>query len=118
MLPDHFPSRRTGHVHRHIAAANHNYLLADGELIAEIHVEQEIDPLVDAIQVNAGDGEVAAAVRAHGDQHRVEALMVRESEVSSCGLIQLEGDVAGLENLADLRLDYVARQAIFGNAQV
>ena len=110
----------TRHVHGHVAAADHNHLLADGELVAQIHVEQKIDALVDAIQINARNGEIAAAVRAHGDQHGVEALVaqVGNREVASGRVIELKRDVAGLENFSHLRFHHVARQAVFGNAEV
>ena len=116
----HFASRRTRHVHGHVAAADHNDLFADGELVAEIHVEQEIDALVNAVEVNAGDGEIAAAMRAHGDQHCIEALVaqVGNREVASGRLIELESNVAGREDFAHLRFHHVTRQAVFGNAEV
>ena len=77
MLPNHFASRRTRHVHGHIAAADHNDFLADGELVAQIHVEQKIDALVNPVKINARNRKIAAAMRAHGDQHRIEALMAQ-----------------------------------------
>ncbi len=120
MLADHFARRRTRHVHGDVAAADHNHLLADGELVAEIHVEQEIDAFVNAVQVHAGNGEIAAAMRAHGDQDRVEALMaqVGNREVASRSLIELESNVAGCENFPHLRFHHVTRQAVFGDAEV
>ena len=53
-------------------------------------------------------------------KHGVEALtaQIGNREVASGRVIQLERDVAGLENLAHLRFDHVARQAVFGNAQI
>ncbi len=81
MLVDDFASRGTRHVHGDVAAADHDDFLADGELVAEIHVEQKIDAFVDAVEIDAGNGEVAAAMRADGDQHRVEALR-RRSEIA------------------------------------
>ena len=74
VLPDDFARRGTGHVHGHVAAADHEHFLADGELVAEIHVEQEVDAFVNAVEIDAGNGEIAAAMRAHRDQHRVESL--------------------------------------------
>ena len=120
MLLDDFARCRASHVHGDVAAADHDHFLADGELVAEIHVEQEIDALVHAVEIDAGNGQVAAAVRAHGDQHRIESLppQIGDREVASGGLIQLERDVAGFENLAHLRFHHVARQSIFGNAQI
>ncbi len=64
--------------------------------------------------------EIAAAVRAHRDQHRIESLLAQigDREVSSRGVIQLESDIAGLKNLAHLRFHHIARQAVFRNSQV
>ena len=45
MLLDDFARSGAGHIHGDVAAANHNHFLADGELVAQIHVEQKIDAL-------------------------------------------------------------------------
>ena len=55
MLLDDFTRCRAGHVHGDVAAADHDYFLADGELVAEIHVEQEVDALVDSVEIDAGN---------------------------------------------------------------
>ncbi len=59
-------------------------------------------------------------MRAHRDQHRIEALaaQIGNHKVASGGLIELERNVAGRKNFSHLRLDHVARQAIFRNAEV
>ena len=113
MLPHHFASRRTRHVHGHVAAADHDHFLADSEFVAEIHVEQKIDAFVNAIEINSWNAEIAAAMRAHGHQHRIESLMaqVGDREVASGRLIELKSDVAGLENFPYLRFHHVTRQA-------
>ena len=120
MLAHHFAGRRAGHVHGHVAAADDDDLLADGELVAEVHVEQKVDALVDAVEIDAGNSQIAAAMCTHGDQHGVEALaaQVGDREVAPGRVVQLERDVAGLENLAHLRFDHVARQAVLGNAEI
>ena len=71
------------HVHGDVAAADDHYFLADRELVPEVDVEQEIDALVDAIEIDAGNAEVAAAMRADGDQYRVEALRRSSATVKS-----------------------------------
>ena len=53
MLADHLARCGAGHIHGHVAAADHKDLLADGELVAEIHIEQKIDALVDAVEIDA-----------------------------------------------------------------
>jgi hypothetical protein len=72
MLTHHFASRRASHVHGHVAAADHDHFLADSEFVAEVYVEQKVDALVYAIEIDSGNAEIAAAVRAHGDEHGVE----------------------------------------------
>ena len=120
MLLHHFASGGASHVHGDIAAADHNDFLADGELVSEIYVEQEIDAFVNAIEIDSRDAEIAAAVRADGDQHRVESLasQIGDREVASGSMIQFESDVARLQNLSDLRFHHIARQAVFRNSQI
>ena len=120
MLLDNLAGRGASHVHGDVAAADHDDFLADGELVSEIHVEQEVDALVHAVEIDAGNTEIAAAMRADGDQHRVESLpaQIGDREVASGGMIQLQRDVAGFKNLANLRFDHVARQAVFGNSEI
>ena len=74
MLAQDFARGRARHVHGDVAAADDEHVPADGELVSEIDVEQEIDAAVYAIQIHAGNGEVAAAVRADGQQNGVESL--------------------------------------------
>ncbi len=83
MLAQHFARSGASHVHGHIAAADDQHFLPDGELVAEIDVEQKIDALVHAIEVHAGNGEVAAAMCADRQQHRIEALRRRSAIVKS-----------------------------------
>ena len=87
--------------------------------VTEIHIEQEIDALVDAVEIHAGNSEVAAAVRADGNQNGIEvAAQIGDGEVAARRLVQFQSDVAGSENLAHLCLHHVAGQAIFGQAEV
>src|SRR5579862_7545919 len=120
MLPDNLASCRARYVHSDIPAADHDYSLADRELVAKVHVEQEIDSLVDTVKIDTGYGEVAAAMSAYRNQHGVESLppQIGNREVAPRRVIELERDVASLENLADLRFHYVARQAILGNPEI
>ena len=120
VLTNHFARGRAGYVHGDVTAADHDHFLADGEFVAEIHVEQEVDAFVHAIEIDPGNAEIAAAMRAHGDEHGVESLtaQIGNGEVAAGRVIQLERDVAGLKNLAHLRFDHVARQAVLGDAEV
>src|SRR5579859_8168005 len=74
MLPHHFTSGGARYVHSDVAAADHNNFLADGEFVAKIYIEKKVDAFIDAIQIDSGNRQVAAAMRAHGDEHSVEAL--------------------------------------------
>src|SRR5579863_2567004 len=111
-----FASRGPSHVHRNVAPADHNHFLADRELVSEVDIQQEIDAFVDTIEINSRNAEIAAAMSADRDQHRIEPLppQIGDFEVTSRRMVQLEGDVSGLEDLADLGLDNIARQAILG----
>ncbi len=64
----------TRHVDRHVASANDDDLLADGEAIAKIDVEKKIDPLHDSVQLVPRKVEVAAAVQSKREQHSFVAL--------------------------------------------
>ena len=55
MLAQHLAGGGARHVHGHVAAADDDHFLADGEPVAEIHVEQEIDALVNAVEIDAGN---------------------------------------------------------------
>ena len=81
MLLQNFARRGTGHIHGDIAAADHHYFLADREAVAEVGIQQKVDAFVHAVQVDAGNGEVPAAMRADGEHHRVEALLAAIREM-------------------------------------
>ena len=81
MLLDHFAGRRACYVHGDIAATDHDNFFPDGELVAEIHVEQKVHAFVDPVEIDSGNAEIAAAVRAHGDEDRIES-QPRRSEMT------------------------------------
>jgi hypothetical protein len=119
MLAQHFACRGPSHIHSHVAAADDDNLLADGEPVTEIHIEQKIDALVDSVQIHAGNGEVAAAVRADCDQNGIEVSpQIGDGEIAAGRMVQFQSDVAGGENLAHLRFHHVAGQTIFGQAEI
>ena len=78
-------------------------------------------PSMHAVEIYTGDGEVAAAMRAHCEQHRVEALLPqardRESPAPG-GLVQLQLDVAGFKNLSHLRLYNGAGQPVLRESEI
>ena len=119
MLAEDLACGGAGDVHGDVAAADDEDFFADGEAEAEVDVEEEVDAFVDAIEVYAGDGEVAAAVGSDGDKGGVEvAAEVGDGEVTSCGLIEFEVDVSGGEDLADLGFDDVAGESVLGQAEI
>src|SRR5216684_4226787 len=120
MLAHYFARRRASHVHSDVAAADYDHFLADGEFVAQVHIEQEVDAFVHAIEVNARDAEIAAAMRADGDEYSIEPLaaQIGNREVAASRVIQFERDVASLKNFAHLRFDHVARQAVFRDSKV
>ena len=65
---------RARHVHGYVAAANYRHPLADGELVAEVHVQQEIGAGDDAVEVATREDQVAAAMQADGQQNGLESL--------------------------------------------
>src|SRR5690242_19189634 len=110
VLADHLARGRAGDVHGDIAAANHDDFFPDGEFVAEVDVEQEINALVNAVEVHPGNGEVAAAVCADGNEDGIEALPAQagDGKVAPGGLIELQGNVAGLKDFTHLRFDHIA----------
>ena len=105
MLFENFARRRARHVHRNIPAANDDDLLPDRELVSQIHIEQKINALVDSVEIDPWNAEIAAAMRSDGDQHGVEALPPQfgNRKIATGSVVQLQRDVARLQNLADLR---------------
>ena len=120
MLAQHLTRGRSRDVHGDVAAADDQHLLADGELVAEIDVEQKLDAAMHAIEIDTRYRQVTAAVCADRDQHRVEALppQFADGEVAPGGGVQAQRDVAGFEDLAHLRLDHTSRQTILRDAEV
>src|SRR5207248_690765 len=74
VLLDDFARRRSRHIHRNIAAANHHHFFADSELVPKIHIQQEVDAFVDSVEIDSRNAEVAAAMRSNRDKHCVETL--------------------------------------------
>ena len=75
MLTHDLASSRSSHVHGNVTAADHDDFLPNRELVPKIHVEQEIDPLVNAVEIYSGNAQIATAMRSHRNQDRVESLL-------------------------------------------
>ncbi len=118
VLPHDFTCSRAGHVHGHVAAANDDNLLADGELVSQVYVQEKIDSFVHAIQIDTGNGKIAAAVGAHRNQHSIKSLRAQifNGEILSRALVEFQRDIARLQNFPHLRFHYIARQPVLRNA--
>ena len=68
---------RAGHVHGHVAAADHDNLFADGRTHAGADLAQEVDAAPDALELLARDAERGALLRADGEIEGLEALSAK-----------------------------------------
>jgi len=120
MLAQNFAGGGAGNVHGDVAAADDEDVATNGELVSEIDVEEEIDTAMNAIEVNAGDGEIAAAVGADGQKNGVESLLAEfgDLKVTAGAVIEFQVDVASGKNLADLGFDDVAGETVLGDAEI
>ncbi len=74
VLLDAAARRGPRHVERHVAAADHDDARSHFDLVAEVDVQEVVDPFQDAIQVHPGNREAAALHRADSEEDRGEAL--------------------------------------------
>ena len=76
-------------------------------------------PLSTPSSLDAGNREVAAAMRTHCDHHCVESLaaQIGDGEIAPRRLIELQRDVAQIENLAHLRFHHAARKTVLRNSE-
>src|SRR5207253_8252874 len=58
-------------------ASDDNDLLADGELVTEVYVKQEIDAFVHSIEINTRNAEITATMGTHRDQNGIESLLAQ-----------------------------------------
>ena len=98
-------------VHRGVAAADHDHVATWVDLLAEVRLLHEVDPVVDAFEIAARHVERDRVHRPGGDRHRVEvALELVERDVDADRGVEPEGDAEPLDE-ADVHLDRLARQA-------
>ena len=110
------PERGPRAVHRGVATADDDDVLADLDRLAEVGPLHEVDAVLDALEVRAGDVERHGVHRAGGDRDRVDVrLELLEGDVHA--------DVRGVVELhaqpldeADVHLDRLAREAERGDA--
>ena len=102
---------RPGAVHRRVAAADDDDVLADVQLLAEVGLLHEVDAVVDALEVGAGDVEGDRVHRAGGDRDRVVVgLELVERDVLADRRVEDERHAQPLDQ-PDVHLDRLARQA-------
>ena len=110
------PERGPRAVHRGVAAADDDDVLADLDRLAEVRPLHEVDAVVDPLEVRARDVEGDGIHGARGDGDRVEvALEVVEADVLADRRVELEPHAEPLDE-PDVHLDRLAREAERGDA--
>src|SRR5438876_3111692 len=103
-------------VHRGVAAADDDDILADVELLAEVRLLHEVDPVIDALEIRTWDIEGHRVHRPSRDRDGIEiALELVERDVDPDRRVEDEPDPQPLHE-ADVHLDGLARQAERRNA--
>ena len=108
---------RQGHVDGHVAAADDDHILADLDRLAHGRIAQEINTLQDALGILVFHTQAAAAMQTDGHEAGFETLFLKAFK----GHILAEGHAAldlhaHLADHVDLGGQYIARQAVFGDA--
>lgn len=109
---------RARYVHGHVAAADHNDFAPYREAVTQVDVQQEVGASDDAVEVAAGELQVAAATQSDGQQNGLKPLLpqVGQGEIAQP---TVEAELGPeVQDLADLGLHHVAGKAVFRNAQV
>ena len=96
MLAHYFARRRASHVHSDVAAPDNDDFLPDGELVAEIDVEQELDAAMHAVEVNTGDGEIPATVSAKARRAR------GKDPITTAEVVAIIGPIKGATIMAPI----------------
>ena len=104
-------------VERHVAAADHDDLVADRGRAAEVELAQELDGADHAVEVVAGQRRLGALLQAGGQVDGLVALLEEavDGEVRAGAPAQLQVD-AERQDLVDLALDDLVRQAVVRDA--
>ena len=112
------PHDRARDIEGHIAAANHDHLAVQIDLVAEVDVEQIVNRAKRAVQVHAFDVQLAALVRADGEEDRLEAILFEtgQGEIAAEPAVQFDLH-SQVNDRLNLRLNDFARQAVLRNAQ-
>ena len=103
-------------VHRDVSPTDDDdTLVAEVHWLAELHPAQEVDAPDHAEAVLAGNAEVGGAMRAGGDQDRVEAVVVQGRDVPD-GAAGRDLD-ADSSDVVDVALDHVDRETVGGDGE-
>ena len=110
--------RRARDVQGHVAAPDDDHVLTHLDLVAEVDVEQVIDPPQHAVELDSRDRQFAAAHCADSQEDRGEALLfqVRQREVAAESSVGLQLD-AQRENGVHLELDQGPREAVLRDSE-
>ena len=106
------------HVDGHVAAADDHDALAQFDLEAQVDVDEEIDAVVNARQVRAGNVQLTALVEPGGQQNRIELrAQIGKGNIAAYGHARMQRDAQG-QNVIDFHLDDFPRKAELRNAQI
>ncbi len=108
------PPGGAGAVEGHVAAAQHDHPFADSHLVAQVHSAQEVGAHQDALTVGPRDAQLLSFVGAHCNHDRLVALL--EERVQRFHPGPGHDNHSHSFDLADLALDHVPRQPVFGDA--
>ena len=111
--------RGAGGVEGHEAAADHHHPAAEVHPVAAVHVEEVVDGLHDAVELDARDLQVAALRDADGEEDGLEAVAraARRGRRTSVRRDARAQGHAEREDLLDLLVDERAGQAVLGDAE-
>ena len=77
--------RRASGVERDEAAADHDHATAEIDAVAAIDVEEVVDRLDDAVELDAGNLQIASARHADRQEHRLESLRAQFAQAEDGG---------------------------------
>ena len=116
--PREIAQRRPRRVQRDVAAADHDHVVAEVDLVPEVRVQQKVDRVQHAVELDAGDLQLARTGRTDPEEHGREPVLAqrREAEVATERLPGAELD-AHIQDRLDLVVDEVAAKAVRGDPE-
>ena len=111
LAPD--PQRGAGGVEGDEPAANHDHPAAQVHPVAAVRVEEVVDRLHDAVELDAREGDVPALLHADREEERLEALAAKLGQAALGGERRAGPERhAEREDLVDLSPDDAPREAV------